>query len=147
MDPLSLAMLASSLFKSNSEAVEGAKQGQMKSVFARGGQWSDPNFTKMAATPTEPFNAWGNLLAGVTAASDNERGIANAKTHQGILESLLAKKNGGAPEELNFDIPHAESLGGPLYQSGTPGPAPLEQGFELTPSNRDPNLNYRSRRA
>jgi hypothetical protein len=106
MEPLSLAMLASSLFKYNNSVKNAQNQALTDSVAVRGGEWS-----KVAPRGYEQPNLWGDLTTGATAASGIESQHNQSEQNKALIQALAggnsqASGYGG----LNFDVPSSDDF-------------------------------------
>jgi hypothetical protein len=111
---MQLAMLAAGLAKTNKETQEAAKAGLRKSV-AQQGEWILPTAGANEAVPVP--NAWGNLMAGATSASQLGQQQKKSDQEDKYLDILGRRKSGSVVGDsgYNFDVPSANGFQMPAF--------------------------------
>lgn len=104
-----LAMLAAGLAKTNKDTQEAYKAGMRKSV-AQSGEWILPTAAANEGVPVP--NAWGNLLAGATSASQFGQQKQKSGQEDRYLDILSKSKSGSVvgDDEYSFDVPSANTF-------------------------------------
>lgn len=111
---MQLAMLAAGLAKTNKEVQEAEMAGMRKSTAQRG-EWILPTAGANSEVPVP--NAWGNLLASTTSASQLGQQNKRSTQQDQYLDILSKRKNGSVvgDSELDFSIPSSNSFQMPSF--------------------------------